>query len=238
MSWKRRGAEALRRAADAVSAGARWVGERGFRAGAAVWRWAKQNAAKLWQRNARLWKRILHGPVLLDPFWVIVTYLVIILPLLGSRAFPDFLAFRVLSGDQSRTLQPVDDTELVLVGFATWALLLLICLYLKGRKGDSNAVLAALVQTVIVTVSHLVLAALLYMRSAAQADECSAMPTTFPEAFYYSVVTWTTLGYGDYQPCRDFQLFAANEAMLGYAVIGLMVALLIEILEFGKKTAG
>ena len=41
---------------------------------------------------------------------------------------------------------------------------------------------------------------------------------------YFSVVTWTTLGYGDYRPANDDgRLFASGEAMLGYLVMGIFV---------------
>lgn len=44
-------------------------------------------------------------------------------------------------------------------------------------------------------------------------------------ALYFSAVTWTTLGYGDFEPARDLQLIAALEASLGYIFLGLIVGL-------------
>jgi hypothetical protein len=42
---------------------------------------------------------------------------------------------------------------------------------------------------------------------------------------YFSVVTWTTLGYGDFRPAtNDGRLFAGIEAMLGYIVMGVFIA--------------
>lgn len=40
---------------------------------------------------------------------------------------------------------------------------------------------------------------------------------------YFSVVTFTTLGYGDFQPSEPARLLAALEAMLGYVYLGLLV---------------
>jgi hypothetical protein len=41
---------------------------------------------------------------------------------------------------------------------------------------------------------------------------------------YFSLVTWTTLGYGDYRPTKDFRLVAASEALLGYVSMSMLVA--------------
>jgi hypothetical protein len=35
-------------------------------------------------------------------------------------------------------------------------------------------------------------------------------------AAYFSLVTWTTLGYGDFQPAESLRLLAGLEAFLGY----------------------
>lgn len=48
----------------------------------------------------------------------------------------------------------------------------------------------------------------------------------FREALYFAIVTWTTLGYGDFKPCGDFQLFAAIEAVYGYVFLGSIVGLI------------
>jgi len=51
----------------------------------------------------------------------------------------------------------------------------------------------------------------------------------FRECLYFSVVTFTTLGYGDYAPKASFQLVAVLEAFLGAFTIALFV------LVFGRK---
>ncbi len=42
---------------------------------------------------------------------------------------------------------------------------------------------------------------------------------------YFSVITWTTVGYGDFHPTPSARGFVACEAMLGYLLMGLLVAL-------------
>ncbi|CAN5417540.1 hypothetical protein BH11PSE4_BH11PSE4_25720 [soil metagenome] len=44
-------------------------------------------------------------------------------------------------------------------------------------------------------------------------------------ALYFSIVTWTTLGYGDFTPPPELRLIAAAEALVGYLFFGLAVGL-------------
>ncbi|MBV8687609.1 MAG: hypothetical protein JOZ90_17385 [Alphaproteobacteria bacterium] len=49
---------------------------------------------------------------------------------------------------------------------------------------------------------------------------------SWADSFYFSIVTWTTLGYGDFTILPPFHLVAAAEAMLGYLCFGLIVSFL------------
>lgn len=49
-----------------------------------------------------------------------------------------------------------------------------------------------------------------------------------PSGIYFSLVTWTTVGYGDLSPLPHARLLAASEAVLGYLFMGLLVALLLQ----------
>lgn len=46
--------------------------------------------------------------------------------------------------------------------------------------------------------------------------------------FYFSIVTWTTLGYGDFRPSPEARLFAASEAILGYLFMGIFIGILLQ----------
>ncbi|MCK5112237.1 MAG: pentapeptide repeat-containing protein [Thermoplasmatales archaeon] len=52
---------------------------------------------------------------------------------------------------------------------------------------------------------------------------------SFSESLYFSIVTFTTLGYGDYRPMLPYQHFATIEALIGAFMIALFV------LVFGRK---
>jgi hypothetical protein len=48
---------------------------------------------------------------------------------------------------------------------------------------------------------------------------------------YFSIVTWTTLGYGDVRPSLDARLIAASEALVGYIWMAAFIGLLAELLR-------
>ena len=49
----------------------------------------------------------------------------------------------------------------------------------------------------------------------------------FSDALYFSTVTFTTLGYGDFQPRPETRLAAASQALMGYIYLGLGLGLVI-----------
>ena len=58
---------------------------------------------------------------------------------------------------------------------------------------------------------------------------------SFHQAFYFSVVTFTTLGYGDVVVDPQWQMIAGTEAMVGIVVFGLTAALLFAIIQKSWK---
>lgn len=43
----------------------------------------------------------------------------------------------------------------------------------------------------------------------------NAVETSFSDTLYFSIVTFTTLGYGDFKPCEHIRMFAGLEAFIG-----------------------
>jgi|GEM_PF-2595082 len=51
------------------------------------------------------------------------------------------------------------------------------------------------------------------------------------DCLYFSSVTFTTLGYGDFHPLLENRFLACLEALLGYASLGIVVATHIELIR-------
>lgn len=51
------------------------------------------------------------------------------------------------------------------------------------------------------------------------------------DCLYFSMVTWTTLGYGDLQPISSTRFVAASEALMGYFSVGLIVGAYFEVIS-------
>ena len=73
----------------------------------------------------------------------------------------------------------------------------------------------------------IVIYALIYARIGLL-DGSGALLQDLGAGFYFSLVTWTTLGYGDFQPPPNLRLLAGSEAILGYISMGVLVALLLQ----------
>lgn len=58
------------------------------------------------------------------------------------------------------------------------------------------------------------------------AARCSMPYGSYWDSLYFSVVTWTTLGYGDYAPEGLVRIVAAGQALLGYITMGIMISLI------------
>ncbi|MCJ8321937.1 MAG: potassium channel family protein [Colwellia sp.] len=58
---------------------------------------------------------------------------------------------------------------------------------------------------------------------------------SFDSSLYFSIVTWTTLGYGDFQATEAVRLWAATEAMFGYIFMALLIASFMSLLVHEKK---
>jgi len=54
---------------------------------------------------------------------------------------------------------------------------------------------------------------------------------SFHEALYFSMITFTTLGYGDITLNADWRLLAGVEGMVGIVVFGLTTALLFAVIQ-------
>jgi voltage-gated potassium channel len=74
--------------------------------------------------------------------------------------------------------------------------------------------------------------AILYLQLPAQAGL-----KNFNDAFYFSMVTFTTLGYGDITLAQEWQLLTGVEGMVGIVVFGLTTALLFAVIQKSWKVS-
>jgi len=51
----------------------------------------------------------------------------------------------------------------------------------------------------------------------------TAVAVNSRDAVYFSAVTFSTLGYGDFRPCEVARIWAAGQAILGNLHLGLIV---------------
>ena len=54
------------------------------------------------------------------------------------------------------------------------------------------------------------------------------------DSLYFSIITWTTVGYGDFTPTPEVRMYAAIEALLGTIFIPLILTALIYMLSNKK----
>ena len=62
-----------------------------------------------------------------------------------------------------------------------------------------------------------------------------AKVNSFWEALYYSVVTFTTLGYGDLQPRGVMRFMACLETFVGYLVLGILASAVADLVQEWAK---
>lgn len=70
-----------------------------------------------------------------------------------------------------------------------------------------------------------------FYRFAGIVDASSRNVTSNPiDCLYFSIVTFTTLGYGDFYPVPEARLIAAFEAIIGYVSLAALIAALARFL--------
>jgi hypothetical protein len=64
-------------------------------------------------------------------------------------------------------------------------------------------------------------------QTGSQPGEKAAVSTDPASCLYFTVITWTTVGYGDFTPTPAARPYAAIEAMVGYMFMAFFVPTLI-----------
>lgn len=100
----------------------------------------------------------------------------------------------------------------------------------KGALHLFRGVLTTAVALILLHVFEALLWALLYLQLPAQAGL-----KNFHEALYLSMITITTLGYGDITLNYQWQILTGVESMVGIVVFGLTTATLFVVLQKSWK---
>lgn len=107
------------------------------------------------------------------------------------------------------------------VGMLFVLLTVSIPLHLAWSRNNFGFLVSAFVISILFGILEF---AIIYKRTGLVADG-SIRSVSFAEAVYFSVTTWTTLGYGDYTAPIRFQLVTSVEVLTGYFAMGVFIAL-------------
>lgn len=66
---------------------------------------------------------------------------------------------------------------------------------------------------------------------------CDNNKCTLSDGLYFSIVTWTTLGYGDCQPMPNLRLWAALQSMVGYFYMAILIAFTLNFFNKRENSA-
>ncbi len=81
------------------------------------------------------------------------------------------------------------------------------------------------VSFVFYTVFSLLVFAIIYWKSGLISSN-QLVKISFFDAIYFSITTWTTLGYGDFSPPEHLRLITSVQAILGYLGMGVSIFLI------------
>ncbi|MGR3502604.1 ion channel [Pseudaestuariivita sp.] len=107
-------------------------------------------------------------------------------------------------------------------GFVFFLATTFAVIYLQSERFRISP--SRLIRDIAISIFYSVVAFALYYRTVGILPTFDAQRTqTARDFIYFSVVTFSTLGYGDFRPSPDSRLLAASQALLGTVHIGMIV---------------
>lgn len=113
-----------------------------------------------------------------------------------------------------------------------WFLTLMIPLKMGTRQGSFNSIFYTYIGTMLFSI---IIFANIYFKEGLY---ISGVITNidFWDALYFSITTWTTLGYGDFSPTPACRLITSIEAILGYYAMAIFIVLSGLFITNGAET--
>jgi hypothetical protein len=102
---------------------------------------------------------------------------------------------------------------------------------LSKHKYDTNQ---AIMLSCLIIFNILLIYAFYY--SSYSIKDPDGIPTQdFKDCLYFSIVTFTTLGYGDFLPSSEVRLVAATQSIVGYLCLGMITSMFFLIVRRGQQ---
>jgi len=97
-----------------------------------------------------------------------------------------------------------------------------------------NKKIYSLIDSFILALNNILMFAFIYNAYGIYDSNKLLIKNDFMISLYFSIVTWTTLGYGDFTPTENTRIFASIEALLGYIYTAIIIGLLLNYLQRKK----
>lgn len=140
-----------------------------------------------------------------------------------SLSFTFYLSFKYCFGNQGI----IPELNFFIFGILFTALGI-YCVIALFRAPSKDGLILAFVSTVIVA-DLLLLFAGIYRHLGLQYGKEIIYDSS--KSLYFSIVTWTTLGYGDFAPSPSSRPYAASEALIGYIFMAIFLAGCIHLMS-------
>lgn len=99
-----------------------------------------------------------------------------------------------------------------------------------SREGSRRDLFFELLNVSFTGLSNIGLFAYIYYKFGVEGTE-GIIVGDFASSLYFSIVTWTTLGYGDLKPIDDLRLLASLEAFMGYIYMAVLIGLFLNLFQ-------
>lgn len=125
-------------------------------------------------------------------------------------------------------LYPLTSTSILLVVFnIPFFLLIVSTLYSGLRETKEAAYTLGFILTCVFM--NIVFFGRIY--ASLEVSNGSELLSTRADSIYFSVITWTTLGYGDFAPKSSARVIASIQVLYGYILMPLIVAVILSMLQ-------